>query len=157
MSTLIVEELGLDAATELKQSMTATKDLLIKNIRPHLYRHNTAAGSVIVDIRDTASGDTIATSNTLAISSLIITGGSGLAFVHAYFNFAINANIKDGANFDIVLKSSGYTFAEGSYVGWCKDFDLRKYTAGYSPNKGFRSAFDLEIWTLEETGRERSI
>lgn len=140
---LLVAEL----VTELYQELTCSEDQDIQAIRLHLYKHNTAAGSLSVVVTD-SNGRTIATSDSVAISDI-----SASAFYHGYIKFPIVCSLKEGTVFRVYLRQSGYTFSEGSYVGWCNDFDLRKYSATYSPNTGTRAALDCELWGYKELVR----
>lgn len=134
---LLVQEV----VTELKQLMTVGDEHIdVTNIRPHIYKHLAPAGSLSIEIRDT-NNRVIATSNSVTITDI-----SGSNYFHGYVKFDINAHLKSGESYYIALKSSGYTFSEAAWVGWCTDYDLRKYDADYSQATGFCSAMDLEIW-----------
>lgn len=132
--------------TELYQDLVATSNTDIHAVRLHLYKHNSPAGSLIVKLADT-QGKVFATSDTVSISS--ITG----TFFHGYVRFLVSYPIKKNTQFRVYLTSSGYTFGESAYIGWCNDFDLRKYTATYSPNQSTRAALDLEVWSKSERVR----
>lgn len=152
MSDLIVNEI---IGTEMVQQIKATRSQAIQAIRPHIYRHRRPAGSLTIELRD-AAAKVFATSNTIAISSLVLTGGADQDFVHSYFQFDIDASVRKDQVFSVALVASGgYTFAELAYVGWCRDFDLRKYTANYGTANGIDSALDMEIWTFRDRGRQR--
>lgn len=135
---LVVEEFKTKV---LKQEMEASSNQLIEAVRPHLYVHNTPSGSFTVTLENSDS-QVFATSNTIAISTVSATN-----FFHGYIKFDFDAAVHVDDNFFVAITmSGGYTFAEANYVGWCKDFDLRKYTPDFTPNVGFSSALDLEIW-----------
>lgn len=142
---LLVEELGKDFSF-LQQKMTVgDQDVVVRAVRPHLYKHNNPAGSLKVQIYDD-SLVLVAESSLVTVQS--ITDATD-AFFHGYVRFYVDAALKKNNDYYIRLVSSGYTFSEASYIGLCKDFDLRKYEADYSPNAGLNSAFDLEIWELK--------
>jgi hypothetical protein len=149
MSILVVEEL---MATPLKQKLTATENDVITALRPHLYIHNSPAGSLRMDIYDSADTTLLKSSETIAISTL-----KTLAFAHGYFRFNVSWGLVDVTQYTIRLVSTGYTFATSAYVGWVKDVgdsDYRKYAATYSGNTiGYNSAFDLEIWKVTDNVR----
>jgi len=137
--TLILNELIDD---DLKQEIKVKdQNVDVIAIRPHIYRHNFATGSLAIQVQDTI-GDIIATSNTIAISSI-----ATLDFFHGYIRFDIEASLKADTIYNISLRSSGgYTFAESAYIGWCNDFDLEKYDKNYIPLNEFAAALDMEIW-----------
>ena len=87
----------------------------------------------------------IATSETIAISTIT----SSLYF-HGYVRFYIDALLAANTNYFIALRSTGYTFAESALVGWCSDFDLRKYpvASGLTDNP-----MDTEIWGYKSVTR----
>lgn len=139
---LLVHELK----TELSQLITVgAESIKVVAIRPHLYRHNTAGGSLRVQIED-ASGNVIALSETIAISAM----PAAQAYWHGYLRFYIKAHLRAGATYRISLVPlSGYSFNESAYIGWCNDYDLRKVPALYTPNAGGAAALDFELWTLQ--------
>lgn len=137
---LVVHEL----ITTLSQQVTATKNFNLSNIRPHIYKHGSPSGSLQILIED-INNKLVASSNIIAISSL-----STLAYAHKYYKFDVITPIKLGGIYKITLKGISYTFSESAYIGWCLDYDLRKYTATYSPNAGIKSAFDFEGWEEKE-------
>jgi hypothetical protein len=141
---LLVEPLG-DVLTTLDQEITPTKNTFVTSIRPHIYKHNLPSGSLRVKILDSGLTE-LASSNAVTIAS-IDSEFSGVAFVHAYIKFDIEWGLTKDTDYFIRLETEGgYTFAESDYVGWCKDFDLRKYSAAYESNIGWSSAYDFEVW-----------
>ena len=140
---LLVAELK----TSLYQELTANSNAQIEAIRIHLYKHNSPVGSLSVSIADT-NGRVVATSDTVAISSI-----SAVAFYHGYIRFLVSYPIRSGTTFRVYLNASGYTFSDAAYIGWCNDFDLRKYGVGYSPSTSTRAALDLEVWSKSERVR----
>jgi hypothetical protein len=134
---LLIEELK---AVPVGQKITPAQNYNIEAIRPHLYKHNTASGSLFVTIHDT-KGNLIATSNTLAISAL-----SPSAFFHGHVTFNILASLEAGVEYLVRVNASGYTFAEAAYVGFCRDFDFHTYPTTYSVTGALASPFDIQIW-----------
>jgi hypothetical protein len=141
---LIVEPLGETFAT-LEQKITPSKNTFVTNIRPHVYKHNLPTGDLRVKILD-SSMVLLATSNAVTIAS-IDSAFSSDDFVHAYIKFDVEWGLQKDTDYFIQLSTEGgYSFAEGAYMGWCKDYDLRKYTASYTGNVGMNSSYDMEIW-----------
>jgi len=124
----------------ISQEVTTTRNTLVEAIRPHLYVHGVVAGSLILKITD-ANGELIATSTSVTISSI-----SASNYFHGYVRFYINAYLRKDVNYIISLYSSGYTFSESGYVGWCNGYDLAKYSSDFTPSNSNFAALDYEIW-----------
>jgi hypothetical protein len=141
---LLVEELK----TTLSQSLTVgDNNVFAVAVRPHLYKHGSPTGSVRMQIQD-ENGKLIAQSAAVAISAI-----SSENYFHGYVRFDFTEPLKSGSTYQFVLSSTGYTYSSSAFVGWCKDFDLRKYPSDYSPSDGMRSSFDLEIWELRTVSK----
>jgi hypothetical protein len=131
--------------TTLQQGLKAQRDVFVTAIRPHLYVAGGPAGTLQIVIRDAADTVTIASSNNVTITSI-----NTVDFFHGYIKFDINAALKQGNEYIIRLQSSGYSlvdiFSDG--VGWCNDWDLRKYQPEDSllPFPEASAPFDLEVW-----------
>lgn len=138
---LVVHEL----MTKLSQVIQVGSDSInLEAIRPHLYRHNQATGSLQLQVED-LGGNVIAQSDQVDISDV----GTG-SFWHGYIRFLMKSHLRAGASYQISLVSlGGYGFNESAYVGWCNDFDLRKVPALYSPSLGLTGALDMEFWSLQ--------
>lgn len=138
---LLVDELY----DSLYQQVTATKNFDLTAIRPHIYKHNSPSGNLKILLQD-ENGKLVASSNAVPIASI-----ATLAFAHKYIRFDISHPIKGGLIYRIALEHlGGYAFSESAYIGWCRDFDLRKYEATYTPNTGYSSALDFEAWERRE-------
>jgi len=134
---LIVHELTGD---DLEQVLRSDRRTIVEAVRPHLYRHNFAAGSLQMQIYDGVT--LIAESNVVAISTI----GTENYF-HGYVTFLINAVLDKDTDYTFKLTSSGYTFDEGSYIGWCNGYDLGHYEATYAVVGKLTEPLDLEIWS----------
>lgn len=128
---LMVNELK----TELIQELSGDDLSIVEAVRLHLYKHGAPGGSLFVEIRDEQS-QLIATSETISIGSI-----SEMMYFHGQVRFNINVYLRPASIYQLVLKSSGYSFSEGAYVGWCLDFDFNTYP------KNSAHAHDYEIWT----------
>lgn len=130
------------------QEIRATRSANIVNIRPHVIKHGAPAGSLKVQILD-SNGFLIKESNAVAISSI-----STATYAHGYLKFDLNIPILKDQLYQIKLVAfNGYVFSDNNHIGFCRDFDLRKVTADYSPSVGFSSAFDIELWERKMTDR----
>lgn len=134
--------------TYLEQKVTATRSGYLAAIRPHLYRHLNPAGALKIELRS-SGGVLIATSETIQISAL----GAGANYFHGYVRFYLNASVVAGTDYFIRLVPVGYAFGDASYIAWCNDFDLRKYSAGYTPSNYWRAALDLEAFEFVTLNR----
>lgn len=150
MSDLIVDELD----TTLFQKITATENVIVSAIRPHIYIEDTPPGSLRVDIYNAANDTLLKSSEEITIASIKSQAGITETYFHGYIRFNIDWGMSEGTEYTIRLEGvSGYTFAASDFIGWCKDFDLRKYTASYQSNNGYSSAFDLEVWKQSDNVR----
>lgn len=140
---LVVEEL----LTYLEQKITTPdRPVQLRYLRPHLLKYLNPAGSLTVQLRDATNSVVLATSDSVTIQSLHDATGP---YFHGYVRFSLNAGLLPLTNYWLRLVPSGYSFSEAAYIAWCKDFDLRKFDADYSPNLGVNSAFDFEPWELK--------
>lgn len=128
----------------LTQEITATDNCILGSIRPHIYKHGAPGGSLKLELRDT-NNKLIASSPLVTIASI-----SSAAYFHGYIKFDLYAPLTAGKNYNIKLVGSGYTYAPGAYIGWCNDYDLRKYDAAYSPSDAQYGALDMEVWKYKK-------
>jgi hypothetical protein len=112
----------------------------VRAVRPHLYIALPQASSLTMQILN--SGATvIATSETVTVASITTAN-----YFHGYVRFYIDAILAAETNYTFRLQASGYTYSDSSFVGWCSDFDLRKYSLGFSPLIAAEDPLDMEIW-----------
>lgn len=125
---------------------TGSSVIHVTAIRPHIYKHLAPAGSFYIQIQD-ANGKKIANSNSLTAANI-----SASNYFHGYVRFDVSASLFPETQYRIALKSSGYSYSDSAYIGWCTDFDLRKYTlTGFQTGEGW--ALDMEIWQLKTIGK----
>lgn len=145
MSTLMIEELD---TIILEQEFTTSE--FVEDwgaVRPSLYKHNNPAGSLKMQVLD-LQDQLVEESETITIQS--ITDASD-AFFSGHVRFLMNISMLPNTTLKLRLVSIGYAFAEAAYIGWNKDFDLRKLEVTYSPSAGFQSAFLWEPWALQRS------
>lgn len=150
MSDLIIDDLD----TTLTQKLTTTELVLVAAIRPHIYLEGNPPGSLRVDIYDSSDTTLLKSSEEITIASIKSQAGITENYFHGYIRFLIDWGLAKDTEYSIRLEGvSGYSATATDYVAWCRDFDLRKYTATYSPNEGFNSAFDMEVWRYNDNVR----
>jgi hypothetical protein len=143
---MLVQELS---NTALDQAVTVDRNIIVKAIRPHLYRHNFPTGSLKIQILDSGAS-VIAESEVIAISDIKLTA-TPVAFLHGYVRFYINAYLKKGEQYTIrLIGQDGYTFNESAYCGWVNGFDLAKYPLTSVPASHYNYPFDFEVWERTE-------
>ena len=116
MSRLVVDEL----ITTLEQPITVDRSSYIASIRPHLYCHNSPLGTFYLNIYSPSG-----LIKSFSFTSQDIKSSCGLseAYFHAYYAISMTPFLLPRGEYTIKLESSGYTFSESSFVGWCKDVD----------------------------------
>lgn len=150
MSNLIVTRLD----TNLVQKVTPTETVIVSAIRPHVYIQNNPPGSLRVDIYDATDTTLLKSSESITIASIKTQASITQNYFHGYIRFYIDWGLALGTDYSIRLVGhTGYTATTTDAVWWAKDFDLRKYEADYTPNIGFKSAFDMEIWDYNDNVR----
>jgi hypothetical protein len=131
-------------ASGLKQKVEVTSDASIVAIRPHLMKYGSPAGSLKIQFLD-GNEKLIGETDTVLISSI-----SAIAYFHGYITFNCNFNVKESELHYIKLVGIGYTFSESNYIGWCNDYDLRKYDATDTRTEGFYAPLDYEFWQIKK-------
>lgn len=132
---LVVHELS----STLEQELLSDKNTILESVRPHLYRHGHPDGSLQIEVLDD-SDTVIGTSNSVPISTI-----GSQDYFHGYVRFDVNAGLKRDQFYKFRLLTSGYTFSESAYIGWCGDYDLKKYPYS-SPVEPIHSPLDLELY-----------
>lgn len=138
---LVVHELKSDG---LFQIVRRNRRTIVEAVRPHLYRHGFPAGSLKIQIL-TEADSLVAESEEVEISSI----GSEDYF-HGNVRFYISAYLDKNTNYKIKLISSGYTYNDSAFIGWCVGFDLRRYPETYNIDNLLQKPLDLEIWSRSE-------
>lgn len=139
--TLVLMELDSD----IDQTVTPPRNVIVEAIRPHLYRHNFPTGNLKLQIL-TIADVLVAESEEIAIEDI-----GEMDFFHGYVRFYINAYLKKDTQYKIRLTSTdGYVFDESAYCGWVNGYDLGKYQLDVIPNSVYQYPFDLEIWERTE-------
>jgi hypothetical protein len=146
---LVLQELGLSSSYLSQKITVGARDINVKHVRPHLYKHLAPAGTVSIQIRD-ASDVLIATSDAVTITDI-----SAQNYFHGEVRFDVNAMLLKNTSYYIRLVSSGYTYGANAFIGWCQDFDLRKVGVDYTPAGSLNTPFLLELWELKRVDKGR--
>ncbi len=150
MSNLVVTDLD----TTLTQKLTATENVIVAALRPHILIFGSPPGSLRVDIYDSSNTTLLKSSEEITITSIKSQASITEDYFHGYIRFNVDWGLSKDTEYSIRLEGvSGYTFSANDFIGWCRDFDTRKYTANYSPNTGFSSAYDMEVWRQNDNVR----
>jgi hypothetical protein len=124
----------------IKQLFTSPDRFVdIRHVRPHIYKHAAPAGEFAIQIQ-TEDGNPMATSNYLDAADI-----SASTYFHGYIRFDLNVHLRPNTDFYVALISTGYTFSESAYIGWCNGFDLGRYTNLGSSSDAF-AELDFELW-----------
>lgn len=127
-----------DLVTVLSQEITTPdRHTHLEAIRPHIYKHLAPSGSFKIQVLD-ANSNLVAESSTLTAADI-----SASNYFHGYVKFPVKCTLSANTNYFIQLAATGYTFSGSAFIGWCNDYDLRKYD---SVLDGVSSPLDMEIW-----------
>lgn len=138
---LVVHELN----TDIYQAVRPKKNTIVESIRPHLYKHKSPIGSLVVEIHDN-KGDLISTSEPVEISSI-----SDEDYFHGFIRFDIFAYLQKDVIYRIYIKGiDGYVFSESDWVGVCNSYDFQSYEPEYENSHGMYAPLDIEIWSRKE-------
>lgn len=147
---LVVYELDAPITQQIE---TKDRVILLEAIRPHLYKHNNPAGSLYLEITNEAD-ELLFTSETLTIQS--IHDEAGAPYFHGLVRFYIDASLAPNTKYNIILKSTGYTFSEPAYIGWCNGFDLKLVENDYTPTGAIDDALIMEFWERKKLVKGKS-
>lgn len=127
-----------ELVTVLSQEiMTPDRYVHLEAVRPHIYKHLGPSGSFKIQVLD-ADSNLVAESSTLTAADI-----SASNYFHGYVKFPVKCTLSPSSSYFIQLAATGYTFSGSAFIGWCNDFDLRKYDAS---GDGVYAPLDMEIW-----------
>lgn len=135
--------------TEIEFRIQPERNLLVRGFRPWLIRTGLPAGTVRLELRDTAS-QLIAASAAKDADDVgeedHWTGDVG---------FILPAGLQGGVTYALVLVAGGgYAHDPAAHLGWCLDFSQnRKVRLGYTEAGHDQSPYGLEMWSVQEKTR----
>lgn len=142
---LLVEEL---LAVTLSQTITVNKRIIVDSIRPRLYLHDDPAGTFTLSIKQ---GATTLGSKSLTMADIKTNAGfADNQFHHGFFRFQFaNQVVLNPGTYTVELSSSGYTFAEASYLGWIIDHEdlTNTITPGDTVISDIDNPLTMQIWS----------
>ena len=148
MSYLVVDELK----TTLTQTFTIEVNRRIKvaGIRPLIVMNNSPAGTFTLSLKSGATTLASQEFDSAEIKSDLSTSDD-YAYLWKRLVFDNPVQISKG-DYDLVLSSSGYTFSDGSYLGWIKEYDnvFNEITGGVFPNSDWENPFSFQLFELRE-------
>lgn len=117
MTTLVCDEL----IGTLTQTVNLSYDTVyhIAGIKIKLLMYNAPSGTFTLSLK---SGATTLASDTFDSAEIKTDLSTANNYAHIYKALTFNLPLKKGA-YDLVLSSSGYTYSESSFLGWCKSFE----------------------------------
>jgi len=133
---------------ELFQTIKPNVDVNLAHIRPKIIKFGSPTGDLKIQIQD-SDGFLIEESSVVDITTISV-----LNFAHGYLKFNTGVSLKKDLIYRINLVAFGtYVFNDDNFVGFCRDFDLRKVDADFVPSTGFKSAYDIELWERRMSDR----
>ena len=116
MTTLVVDEL----VSQLVQPIYIKKKIKALAVKLHLYVHNMPTGSFKFQILK--EGDLYA-EFPFSCDDLKSSFGGTTSYFRVFFPFAVGSKINfEEGNYTLKITSTGYTYSQTSFLGWCKDW-----------------------------------
>ncbi len=113
---LYVEELR---ATALVQEFTRTSTALVPKVRLHICKYLSPAGTFIASLTD--ADDNVLGTDSQTLNDMVVAGLPSANYYHGHvtFEFPRALTLKPGT-YKLKLSSSGYTYSDTVFLGWCK-------------------------------------
>ena len=142
--TLIVHEFKntLQGGT-IFQWVKTTEGKDFWGIRAHLLRFGNPSGTIQFKIYD-VNDRLVQAGPAIPLSSI----GTG-TYWHGYYPLENKLDLPAGIYKFLLATSGGYSFGGGNYVGWCNDYDLRKYELDYLSDSDLKDPLDFEAWSYK--------
>lgn len=143
MTKLVVEELR----TELIHNATAPSRMVVKAVRPFIYKHRSPAGTFKIELWQFG-----AKLDETSLTSAEIETNAGLnpnEFMHGPINFEFSNGVPiNRGTFQIKLTNSGYAFSESAYLAWQRPHEnfINDFT---DPNNVIQNPLGVELWTYK--------
>ena len=142
MSTLLVEPLE---GTPLTQEFTLKSQRLnLTAIRPRLYLHNDPTGTFTLNLK--YNGNIISSADFTVADIKSGASYNDNEYHHGFIKLDMGAVLNLGFTYQLELTSSGYTFAESSYLGWIKEFENQTNTFSTSVTTIDEYPFGYQLW-----------
>lgn len=159
MSYLLVDELGMSGSTTMPYQVfknTSGRAIHIVHIRPHIYKHLAPSGSFYLEVQN-YDGVKIAASNALTAAEI-----SADDYYHGYIRFDLNLSLPPSTTdtsswYRLQLKSTGYSFSESAYIGWCVNFEDYDLDVDYTIAGNLDRPFGVQFWELRNKDIKRVV
>ncbi len=145
---LYVEELKDQTLTQV---IAVHRKFQLSRIRLHLCKYLSPAGTFTLTLKDSEENVITSKSMTLAEMQAAATDDMQASYYHGYVSFVFPKQpILKPDTYTLELSTSGYTYAEGEFIGWCKAWDdpAIALTGGGTPVPSNR-AYDFETYSVQ--------
>lgn len=146
---LYVEELK---ATPLVQTFTRATACQVAFFRLHLVKYLSPAGTFILQLTD--SSDNVIATSSQTLADMQTEGSADLQenYYHGQIKFTFDRayNLRANEVYKIKLSSSGYTYSDTDFIGWCKAFeDPAIPVTGDVAHAPIDSPYDFETYVYQ--------
>jgi hypothetical protein len=119
MTTIVLEELK---TTPLVHTFTIEQRKIIKAVRLYIYKHLSPSGTFTVTIKH--NDNTIVSKSTNSPEMETLSDNiTSTNYYHGFYTFEFdNHIILNKGIIKVELSSTDYTFNEGAYIGWVKEY-----------------------------------
>jgi len=120
LSTLVLEPL----VTTLEQgfNLKLSRRYQVGCLKIYLYMHNAPTGTFIVNLKRGAS---LVVSKSFTSADIKTAMNTTDNYAHVFYPIIFSGNIMlEKGSYDIELTSTGYTYNDNAYLGWCKEYDV---------------------------------
>ena len=143
MTTLVVDELK----TTLTQSFTVdlNRRYTIAAVRPYLYMHNSPAGTFTFSVKDSGANTIASKTFTSAEIKSDLSTSDNYCHLWKALVFTNPLQLSKGS-YSLVISSSGYTFAESSYLAWVKEYENIFNTTDGANDTDFNNPMSFQLF-----------
>lgn len=134
-------------STNAQEFLTPNRVVQMVYVRPHIYKHLAPAGSVYFQLQS-EDGKKIADSDALTAAQI-----SSANYFHGFVRFTLKHSLAPDTYYRLAMKTTGYTFSESAYFGWCNGWDLGVYPEGVTRLSDTLAPLNFEIWERKHSER----
>jgi len=147
MTKLVVEELN----TTLTQTFTLNNEgrATLSAIHPYIYMHNAPAGTFTFTLKSGADSLASASFDSAEIKADLSTSNN-YAHLWKVLDFLTDPIQLGQGEYTLVLSHSGYTYSDGSFLGWVKEHENETYIIDGAPTSDFDNPLAFRFYSLKE-------